>query len=875
MSSPREWMSRVRASLRVPGHDRDLRRELEFHLEMQAESEMRRGIPPTAAERAARLRLGGLDAIQEAYRDQRGLPTLDTLLQDVRQAARSLRRDIRFAGVALLTLALGIGATTTIFSLMRGVLLEPLPYPEPERLVRVYESNPRFSLFPVGPHGLLAYRHENRTLTGIAGYVREDLQLSVDSRPERLRALRVSTTYFDVLGARPMVGRTFTWAEEREDSNVAILSDAVWRRRFNADPAVVGSAVRLSGKLFTIVGVMPPGFQHIGGSYRTTPHGETVDAWWPLALDRASERKGWHYINAVARLKPDVTPSRARDELAAVSARIHTSEDPWDIRVVSLLDDVVGRSGDAIVLLMTAVGLVMLIACANVASLMLARATARRRERAVRWALGATRARLVRQAITEAIVLAAPGAVGGAIVAIAGVHLLVSVLPQDFPRLHNVRVDPLVLAFAAGLAGLSVVLFGLLPAWHEATDAAHPMLHEGGTRTSAGSRTMRWRSVLVVSEIALASMLLVGAGLLARSFINLQSAPPGFKTAGIVSAVVSLPEARYPKGEDSERFFRNLLSEVRRLPGVASAGLGTDLPWTGYDENLGFEIIGRPTPEEPSARFHVAAPGYFETLGIRLEAGRLFSDRDAADAPKVLIVNAALAARYFPGETALNHVLDVFGAKRTIVGVVGDVKDSPTEPATVPALWWPHGQMPFTGMTLVARAGVGDPMGLLGDIRRAVQRLDPDLPLADVHTLDDIAAAANAQRRFVLVLTALFAAAALLLAAVGAYGVLAWTVRQRTRELGIRVALGADRRSVLLLVLGQGLRLAVLGLTIGCVAAVASGGLLRALLFGVSPRDAGTFAAAALTMLLISALAAFFPALSATRASPVEALRLE
>jgi predicted permease len=370
-------------------------------------------------------------------------------------------------------------------------------------------------------------------------------------------------------------------------------------------------------------------------------------------------------------------------------------------------------------------------------------------------------------------------------------------------------------------------------------------------------------------------MLLVAAGLLARSFINLQSAPPGFKTAGIVSAVVSLPEARYPKGEDSERFFRNLLSEVRRLPGVASAGLGTDLPWTGYDENLGFEIIGRPTPEEPSARFHVAAPGYFETLGIRLEAGRLFSDRDAADAPKVLIVNAALAARYFPGETALNHVLDVFGAKRTIVGVVGDVKDSPTEPATVPALWWPHGQMPFTGMTLVARAGVGDPMGLLGDIRRAVQRLDPDLPLADVHTLDDIAAAANAQRRFVLVLTALFAAAALLLAAVGAYGVLAWTVRQRTRELGIRVALGADRRSVLLLVLGQGLRLAVLGLTIGCVAAVASGGLLRALLFGVSPRDAGTFAAAALTMLLISALAAFFPALSATRASPVEALRLE
>jgi predicted permease len=875
MPSPREWLSRVRASLRAPGHDRDLRQELEFHLAMQVESELRRGVPRPAAERAARLRLGSLDWVQEAYGDQRGLSALDTLRQDVRHAARSLRRDIRFAGVALLTLALGIGATTTIFSLMRGVLLDPLPYPEPDRLVRVYESNPRFPLFPVGPHGLLAYRHENRTLAGIAGYVRDDLQLALDSRPERLRALRVSSTYFDVLGARPMVGRTFTWAEEREDAHVAILSDAVWRRRFNADPAVVGRAVRLSGKLFTIVGVMPPGFQHIGGSYRTTPHGETVDAWWPLALDRASERKGWHYINAVARLKPHVTHSQAREELAAVSARIRTPQDRWDIRVVSLLDDVVGPSGDVIVLLMTAVALVMLIACANVSSLMLARATARRRERAVRWALGATRARLVRQAITEAIVLAAPGAVGGAILAFAGVHLLVTVLPQDFPRLHNVRVDPLVLSFAAALAGLSVVLFGLLPAWHEATDDAHPMLHEGGTRTGAGTRTMRWRSVLVVSEIALASMLLVAAGLLARSFINLQSAPAGFRTAGVVSALVSLPEARYAKPEDSERFFRALLSEVRRLPRVASAGLGTDLPWTGYDENTGFDIVGRPTPEEPSARFHVAAPGYFETLGIPLESGRLFTEGDASDAPKVLIVNTALAARYFPGESALNRVLDVFGDKRTIVGVVGDVKDSPADAATVPALWWPHAQMPFPGMTVVVRAVDADATGVLGDIRRAVQRLDPDLPLAEVHTLEDIAVAANAQRRFVLVLTALFAAAALLLAAVGAYGVLAWTVRQRTRELGIRVALGADRRSVLLLVLGQGLRLAALGLTIGCVAALASGGILRALLFGVSPRDAGTFGAAAVTMLLISALAAFFPALSATRASPAEALRLE
>jgi predicted permease len=805
---------------------------------------------------------------------QQRLPAIDTLLQDLRHAVRSLHRDSRFSILAIVTLTLGIGATTTIFSLVRGVLLDPLPYPQPEQLVRVYESNPQFPLFPVGPYGLLAYRHENRTLSGIAGYTREDLQLAADSRPERLRGLQVSSNYFQVLGVLPARGRGFTWAEEREDANVVVLSDALWRSRFHGDRGVVGRAVRLSGRLFTIVGVMPAGFEHVGGTYRSPAQGETVDVWWPLPLENASKRKGWHYINAVARLQAGVTAAQARADLAAVSTRIRSADDRWDIRTVTLLADVVGRSGDAIRLLTIAVCLLMLIACANISSLLLARATARRRERAVRFALGASRWRLLRQSLVESIVLSVPGALGGALVALAGVALLVAVLPQDFPRLHNVRIDWAVLAFAIVLSGLSVLAFGLLPAWQQASDDVHPMLHDTNARTSASGRTVRLRNVLVVCEIALASALLIGAGLLVRSFVELGRAPAGFDARGVVTALVALPEVRYPQPEDGARFVQQLVTSLRTVAGVASAGAGSDVPWTGYDENTDFEIVGRPQRDAPNARFHVATPGYFETLGIPLVAGRHLEERDTAGAPLVVVINQTLALKYFPGEDPLGRALDLWGKPRTIVGIVGDVKDMPTDAAAVPAFWWPHAQQPFSGVTVVVRSD-RDPMGLAPALREVVSRLDPELPVAEIRPLGDIAAAANAQRRFVLAMTALFAAAALLLAAVGAYGVLAWTVRQRTRELGVRVALGAQRQDVLLLVLAHGGRLASIGIVVGALAALASGRVLQALLYGVSPRDAATFAVAGSAMLVIASLAALGPAWAATRADPVEALRLE
>jgi predicted permease len=871
------WISRLAGSVGRHRPDEDLDEELRFHLEMQAGVERARGRSPDEAARFAMYRLGGLEPTKEAYRDQRGLPWLDTLWQDLRYAGRMLSKDVGFTGVALVTLALGIGATTAIFSLLNGVLLAPLPYPEPGRLVRVYESSPQFPTFPVRKYSLLFYRHDNRTLEGIAGFTREDLQLSLEDRPERLRGLQVSSNYFTVLGAAPAKGRGFTWAEERENADVAVISDAVWQARFHADPTVIGRQVRFSGRLFTVVGIMPRGFEHVGGSYRSFPQGQTVDVWWPLPLDHtlADSERNSHYVNAVARLKPGVTAAQAQSDLAGLSARNRLGDDSvWDVRTVPLLQDVVGPSTDGIRLLMMSAALVMVITCANVSSVLLARATARRKERAVRFALGAARARLARQSLTESFVLAIPGAMGGVLVALAGVGILRAVLPKDFPRIQNIHVDWTVLAFSASIACLSAALFGLLPAWHEATDDARPALHDGGVRAGASRRTTRLRNLLVIGEIALASALLVTAGLLGRSFVKLRQANAGFNPSGALTATVSLAGPRYKDETRAAGFFEALTGGLRALPGVTAAGGGSDLPWTGYDENTGFELIGRATPGDASARYHVATPGYFTALGMPLLDGRLIDTRDAKNAPNVVVINETFAKTYFPSRNATGQQIQIWGKPRTIVGVVGDVKDTPADSVAVSAFWYPYSQMPFPTLTLVVRTD-RDPLAITSDIRSLLRSLDPELPLAEVQTLDDIAAAANAQRWFLLAMIGLFTAAAIVLALIGSYGVLSWTVRQRSRELGIRVALGARRQQVLSLVVRQGVQLGVAGLIVGLVSALGSAQTLQALLYGVSARDGLTFAAAGVVMLALSAAAALVPALTATRTNPMEALRLE
>jgi predicted permease len=858
--------------------ERRLRDELDLHLALEAESLEKQGLAPAEARRQAQLRLGGRAATEEAWRDARRLPWLDMVRQDARYAVRGLWRDARFALLAIGTLALGIGMTTTIFGLLWGAVLSPMPYPEADRLVRVYQASERFPAFPVSPYSYLAYRRDGRALADLAAYTGEDLQLADGEAPERLSAMLVTASYFDVLGVRPRLGRLFTAADERQHADVVVISEALWRRRFAADPAIAGRRVRMSGRTFTILGVLPAGFEHVGGAYRSMPQGETVDAWWPLPLDEAYDRRRWHYLNAVGRLRPGATPADVVADLDRIERALRRDAlagSSWTPRIVPLADDVVGTARDGVMLLVAAVALLMVIACANVSSLLLARSTARTRERALRVALGASRRRLAAQSLTESAVLMIPAAVAAGAIAWAGTAVLHAWLPADFPRLHNVRVDAGVLLFSVALSAVSVVLFGLVPTWRDGVEAGDSALRGG--RSSAGRHTTRVRQALVAGEIALASALLVAGGLLAQSFVRLQRSEPGFRAERAATAAITLPEARYATVESAGRFLDQLVRETSALPGVASAGAGSDIPWTGYDENTGFDIVGRPAPAgiDYNARFHAATPGYFQAVGIRLMEGRHFDERDRADAEPVLVVNQALARKYFGGESPVGRVIDLWDKKRTVIGVVADVKDRPADADAVPALWWPYAQSPRSAMTLVIRTVYDDPLAAVADVRRIAARLDPELPLADVRTLEHVAASANAQRRFLLAVTLLFAGVAIALAALGAYGVLSWTVRQRTREIGIRMALGADRRLVLGHVLGQGLRLSALGLVAGLLIALASGRVLARLLYGMSPTDPGTFAAAAAGVLVLSALAALGPALTATRTSPIEALREE
>jgi putative ABC transport system permease protein len=814
-------------------------------------------------------------------RTSEGDGLMRNLISDAIYAVRLLRRSPAFALTAMLTLAAGVGANAAIFSAVHGVLVAPLPYPEPDRLVRIYEEAEKSRSWPMSPADFRDYRAELQSFEGIAAYMRNDLQLAEGDRPEQLRGMQVTAGFFNVLGIRPAIGREFLQSEEGEQTNaVVVLSDAIWRRRFNADLGMLNRPIRLSGRQFRVVGVLPPGFQHIGGTFRSYGHGQTVDVWWPLPVPREERpmHRFSHYFNVVGRLRPGVAIGHANGELAAagmrVAARYPGGNSPWTSRAAPLKQEIIGAAEATLVALLGAAVLVLLLACVNVASLLLGRAAARSREMGVRAALGATRLRLAGQLLVESLVLACSGGAIGLAGAYGAVAALVRFGPADTPRLQMVTVDVTVLAYTVTAVFVTALLFGLAPAIQLARGGFTATLKEGG-RTIAGSSDRRLRAGLAVVEIALAFVLVASAALLLRSFVRLLDTDPGFRADHAVTAVVTLPPARYDTPA-AATFYTRLLDRVRALPGVTSAAFVSDLPWTGYDENTSLDIVGRrfAPGEGPSARYHFVTTGFTPALGIPLVAGRDLAPADNAAAPPVVLINEALAREYWKRpDDAVGARLDLWGAQRTVVGVVGSVKDMPWHDRSAGALYYPQAQQWYSqDMFLVVRSAT-DPSSLVEPIRRVLGELDPELPLARVRPLDRVAGDAVATRRLSMWLVGAFGLVALFLAVVGVYGVMAEGVAQRSHEFGVRQALGARPADILRLVMRAGATITVVGATGGSIMAFVATRSLAASLYGVTPTDSTTFAGVAALLVALALAASYVPARRAMKQDPAVMLR--
>ncbi len=878
---------RLRSIFRKAKSENDLDRELAFHLHQQIEESIANGLTPEEARYQAMRNLGGIAQVQEECRDMRRINQLETIWNDLRYAIRTLRGAPGFTVIIVLTMALSIGANSAIFSVIEGVLLRPLPYPHPDRIVRIFFNSDSYAKFPLNPFDLRDFRARNRTFDSLAGIVRADSQLSGAGEPVMLHAFRVTAGYFQVLGFSPARGREFTTADEVPAAgHLAILSDRLWRSRFASDPNIVGRGITLNAQTYTVVGVMPAAVRHPGNDYHAMADGDTVDLWLPFPLAMKENGRGSHFMEGIGRLKPGVSPEQANADLSAVLSQMmneHTGKG-WRVYLVPLYRETVGRSERMLLVLLAAVGLLLLIACVNAANLLLARSSARVREIAVRSALGAARGRIVRQLLTESLLIAFTGAGIGTLLAVGGVRALVAFLPAGFPRASEIRLDPMVFLFTLGIAVITGLLFGLVPALTASRIDLQQSLREGGRNSTGGSHQLRLRNFLVVGETGLACVLLIAAGLMLHSFVNLLDADSGFRPQHVLTAAISLPEEHYRTKQQVQQFYDRLIAGLAELPGVQSAGVGTDLPWTGYDENAGgFSVEGRSTEynDQTTARYHVASLDYFRAVGIPLLRGRFFTGHDDKDAPLALIVNDAMARRYWPGEDAIGKRI-TFNDKPAdkdwfrIVGVVGDVKDQPDSSAAKPAFWWPLAQMPFdnTGMSVAIRSN-SDPAVIANQLRLTMRQLDSGLAIADLRLMNQIADAAVSSQRFALFLVGLFGMLALVLATIGMYGVIAYSVNQRMHEFGMRIALGAKPWDLMRLIVGQGLKLSVVGAALGLVCAAAFARLLGSLLYGVSALDPATFAAVALLALATGILACYVPAHRATNADPMSSLRSE
>ncbi|MFL6232025.1 MAG: ADOP family duplicated permease [Thermoanaerobaculia bacterium] len=868
----------------------DVEEELAFHLDRVTEELIADGWPREEARVEARRRFGDLEKTREVCRaldaskerQMKWMERLAELGQDLRFAGRQLWKSPGFTLVAVLTLALGIGATTAIFSVVYGVLLRPLPFEEPGRLVRPYFVDPAGETHGAfSPPNFLDFKAASRTLAGLTSVENGTLNLSGGgSQPERLQAALVGANFFKVLGIPPIKGRTFAPGEDRPGApRVAVVSEKLWRQRFGSDPGLVGRSLTLDGQPYAVIGILRKGAQ--------LP--SAADVWVPKVFSAQElKQRGAVYFAAIGRLAPGATLRQARAEADVLGHRLATQYPKANasyfqtMTVDSLEERMLGDTRKPLMILLGAVGFVLLIACVNVANLLLVRAAAREGEIVIRAALGAGRGRIVRQLLTESLVLALAGGAAGVALASWITRTLVALGPRGIPRLEQARVDGTALLFALGISLLAGVLFGLAPALQTSRTDLSGVIREG-TRGSKGRGT-RARGLLVVVEMALAVVLLAGAGLLIRSFSRLQNVDPGFRAGHVLTFKVTLPQGKYPDDPRVRAFTSALLERAAALPGVTAAGATAfGLPLSGEDESLTFTVAGRPPAppgKEESIRIATVTPGYFKLLGIRVTRGREFLPQDRDGGQPVVMINEAAARQFFPGEEPLRKRVEIgwrvngvpHGGE--IVGIVADFKQDALQREVEPQLFMPYDQTPVEALSVVLRSS-GDPGALAPEIRPVVRALDPDLPVYELQPLAESVAGSTSQSRFYMLLLGGFAVIALLLAAVGIYGVIAYAVRQRTQEIGIRMALGASRDRVLRMVVGQGMVLALVGAVAGLLGALVATRGMRSLLFEVSASDPATYTGVALVLVAVAAVAAYLPARRAARTEPNLALRGE
>ncbi len=875
----RFWRADVRA---------DVDDELAFHLDMRRRDLEARGLADDAARSEAERRFGDVAAVRDScvtiderrFRRANRAEVMSHMWTDLRFAARGLRKAPGFATMAIACIALCVGVTTTIFSAVNAILIRPLPYHDADRLLAVYSQN-----IPRGYHAtnisypdFVSYRDDNRTLSGLGIWTWVTKTIS-EGETERVPGASVSANLFPTLGIRPLIGRNFLPEEERTGrGDVVLISYGLWRRRFGGDSALVGKSISMDGRPHLVVGVMPPNFNFP----------DRGDFWMPFVFDGpAREGRGDRgYAGAIGRLKPGVTLDQARADFATLSTRLQhdfpNESTGWSAELMTLRDDLTGDLRRPLLVFLAAVGLVLLIGCANVANLMLARGTSRYREMAVRTALGAERGRLIRQLLTESMLIAGMGGAIGAVFGMWAVRLFRFAFPNDVPFYFSLTADPRALAFAAIVTMLTGILFGAIPAVRTTQLDINSALRDGARSGDSGSRA-RIRSALVIGELAISVILMIGAMLLIRSYRAYTTTRLGFDETGILTARITLPEFRYDASANRIAFFDQLESRVRNLPTVTSVGSAAGIPFSGWDIQSELNVFGRP-PAQPNqeiiTHYQLVYPDFFKAMGVPVVRGRMLNESDRDSLAPTGVVNETLVKQAFPGQDPIGKRLKTGGPDTrdpwiTIVGVIRDFRHYRLPQPMGPALYTHYATVAGRSQTLVVRTTAADPYGLVPAIRAAVRGLDPQIAIYAVKTMNDAVSQSLWRQRLQGQVLGIFAALALLLATLGIYGVISYTVAQRTREIGVRVALGAQRRNVLALVLGEGMRLVAIGIGIGVLGALAVTRALSSLLYGVSATDVTTYSTVPVLLGAIALAATYLPAARATRVDPLTAIRAE